>query len=196
MPIHLLLVGPEADRLAETLAPLGGIDVTPVATVAAARAYLAGTAFDAVAVRAGLEGGGALAELAAGLGVPRGVLEYDPADEADGGASLGARLGLAPPSAPAPLPAPAPAGVPGEIPADVRAALDGLRDELARVAHDLANPLAVVVGNAQLGAELARTLDADEAIGQAFADIEEAGEVLAARLGQLAALRARLSRFV
>ena len=195
MPAPLLLVGSESARLAETLASDGGPDVTSVDTVAEARAYLAGTAFDAVAVQAGLEGAEALGALAAGLGVPRGVLVFG--DAADLAARLGAHLGraLAPATPLSPAAAPGPADVPSGIPDDVRAALDGLRDELARVAHDLANPLAVVVGNAQLGAELARVFGADEAIGQAFADIEDAGGALAARLGQLAALRARLDGF-
>ena len=79
---------------------------------------------------------------------------------------------------------------------DRREAHVGLRAEIGRVAHDLANPLAVVAGNAQLGAELALALGADASIGKAFEDIEEAGQVLAERLGQLAALRARLDAFL
>jgi signal transduction histidine kinase len=193
VPVHLLLVDPEADRLAGPLAAeLPGLDVTPVATVAAARAYLAGTRFDAVAVREGLDGAGGLDALAAGLGVRGGVHTYGPDDAADLPGALGPRLRLVP-AAPASGP---PAVAPGALPADVRAALADLRTEIGRVAHDLANPLAVVAGNAQLGAELARALGADPAIERAFADIDEAGQTLAARLGQLAALRARLDAFV
>ena len=122
--------------------------------------------------------------------MPHGVLTYGPESAPDLAAVLGSRLGLAAgsPAAPHASVADAPA-------TDLRAAIDGLRTEIGRVAHDLANPLAVIAGNAQLGAELARALGADEAIGQAFADIDAAGQVLAARLGDLAALRARLDGF-
>jgi hypothetical protein len=195
VPVHLLLVGPEADRLAGPLAAaLPGLDVTPVATAAAARAYLAGTAFDAVAIRHDVDEGESLRALAAGLGVAR-VHTYRPGSPASLAADVGPRLGLAP----LVVAPPAPRGVApegGALPADVREALVGLRAEIRRVAHDLANPLAVVAGNAQLGAELARALGADASIGKAFADIEEAGHTLAERLAQLAALRARVDAFL
>jgi len=194
VPVHLLLVGPEADRLAGPLAAaLPGLDVTPVATASAARAYLSGSRFDAVAVRHDTDGGEKVREVAEGLGVAR-VLVYRPGSVAALAADVGPRLGLAPLVA-APRAPRAPRGAAPEgagLPADVHEALVGLRAEIGQVAHDLANPLAVVAGNAQLGAELARGLGTDPAIGQAFADIEEAGQTLAARLGQLAALRTRL----
>ena len=184
MALHLLLVDPDADRLADALSALDGLDATPVATAASARAYLAGTAFDAVAVRAGLPEADTLPGLAARLGVARGVLTYTDAEAPDLAAALGPRLGLS-----------ARVSAPG-APADRDEALRALRDEIARVAHDLANPLAVVVGNAQLGMELARALGADAALGQAFADIEAAGRQLSERTTRLGALRSRLDALI
>ncbi len=71
-------------------------------------------------------------------------------------------------------------------------ALSALRDEIARVAHDLANPLAVIAGTAQLGREMA----ADTETAEAFADIEAAAGILAERLADLAALRRRLDGLI
>lgn len=186
--MHLLLIDPEAERLAAPLAALD-VDVTPVATASAARAYLAGTAFDAVAVRDGLDGAADLADLASRLGVRLGVTTYTPAEAQDLGAALGPRLGVSPRSATD--------RVPPDVPPDAaREALVALRDEIGRVAHDLANPLAVVVGNAQLGLEMARALGADAALGEAFGDIEAAGRQLAEQTAALAALRARLDGLI
>ena len=182
----LLLVGPDAAALAGPLAAaLPGLDVTPAAGADTARAYLSGSHFDAVAVRHDTDGGDDLRALAAGLGVAQALI-YRPGSAAALAADIGPRLGLAP------LVARPAAPVAATLSSDLRVALDGLRAEIGRVAHDLANPLAVVAGNAQLGAELALATGADPAIAQAFADIEHAGQTLAARLADLAALRTRL----
>lgn len=184
MPAHLLLVGLEAERLA-ALCARAGLVATPVASAAAARAYLSGGAFDAVAVQA--EMGEELAELAAGLGVPR-VCSY--ASDADLAAWADAAFGQAdaPRSADSPV-----VPVPPDVPPDaVREALVALRAEIVRVAHDLANPLAVVMGTAQLGRETAGDAETE----QAFADIEVAAGLLAERLADLAALRLRLDALV
>lgn len=187
MPLHVLLVDPEAERLAPSLRALDGLDVSPVTSAMAARAYLAGSAFDAVVASADLPGLDGVAEVARTLGVSRGVLTFA-ADERDTLAErLGPRLGVARRAGGAVLPQAAAPDAEA-----LRETLRGLQAELGRVAHDLANPLAVVVGNAQLGAEIARALGADESLGQAFADIEEAGHALSDRIGQIAALRTRL----
>ena len=185
MSVQVLLVDAEADRLSPSLA---GADVTPVASAEAARAYLAGTRFDAVAVRAGTPGHEALDAVAERLGMAR--LTYGDAEAADLEGFLAPRLGLAlrPASVAAGTEAPGPVALADGWREELRA----LQHEFGQVAHDLANPLAVVVGNAQLGAEMAHAFGADEALLQAFDDIEAAGNELSERIGRLAALRARL----
>lgn len=165
--------------------------MTTAGTATAARAHLSGTAFDAVAARADLDGLAGVAEVADALGVPQGVLTYQPGD--DLAARLASRLSLPARGAPEVAADPAERDSPdGTREALVREALAALRVEIGLVAHDLANPLAVVVGNAQLGAELVRALALEAALGDAFADIEEAGRELARRIGRLAELQARL----
>lgn len=184
--MHLLLVDPDADRLAQALGGLAGLDVTPVASVSAARAYLAGTSFGAVAMSARLDGSADLAALASRLGVVHGVLTYSATEAQNLSDVLGARLGISQASGPA-----------ATLESDeVRDTLVALRDEIGRVAHDLANPLAVVMGSAQLGAEMARALGADASLTQAFADVETGGRQLSDRIAQLGALRARLDRLI
>ena len=167
---------------------LAGLDVTPVETATAARAYLAGTRFDAVAARADLDGLAGVADVALAFGVPHGVVTYRPGD--DLAAVLARRLGLDVRDVRAPAVDSASDPAVRESENGMREALVALRGEIGLVAHDLANPLAVVVGNAQLGAELARALDAS--LGEAFADIEEAGRELSRRIGRLADLQARI----
>ena len=184
MPAHVLLVDPAPDGLPGALADLPGLDVTPVATLAAARAYLSGSAFDAVAVRQGVDPDGSLRALVAGLGVMGEVVEYG--DPAALRAVLAARFSLQlAPAAETAVPEPAAEAV-GDL------SLAALRADLARLAHDLANPLAVVVGNAQLGSEIARATGADTSLVQAFADIEEGAAEIGRRIGAIATLRARL----
>ena len=182
MPTHVLLVDPAPPLGA--LADLAGLDVTPVATLAAARAYLSGSTFDAVAVRLGVDPDASLRALVAGLGAPGEVVEYGDAEGLR--AALAARFRL--------QPAAAAGRATPQSTAEAEGGLDlaALRADLARVAHDLANPLAVVVGNAQLGAEIARATGAEASLVQAFADIEEGAAEIGRRIGALAALRARL----
>ncbi len=180
MTVHVLLADPDAERLAERLGR-PDVELTPVATAAAARAYLSGSVFDAVAVQERLDDG--LSALAAGLGVPR-VFTFDTADALERwvDASFGQKGGIATAVRAAADPATG----------SVQEELAALRDEIGRVAHDLANPLAVVAGTAQLGREMAT--DAETA--EAFADIEAAAGVLAGRLADLAALRLRLDGLI
>ena len=182
MTRHVLLADPDAVRLAEHLEH-PGMSVTPAESGAAARAYLSGSAFDAVTVRAGLDDG--VAAVAEGLGVPRVHTHTSDAElEAWAESVFGAERG---PSVSAPVPVSS-----GTEPGAVQTVLVALRSEIGRVAHDLANPLAVVMGSAQLGREM--TDDAEAA--QAFADIETAAAVLAGRLADLSALRRRLDGLI
>lgn len=64
---------------------------------------------------------------------------------------------------------------------------------LARLTHDINNPLAIISGNAQLLGELARGGAAQEEVARAALDIEEAAERLALLLRGLSALREEVS---
>lgn len=70
-----------------------------------------------------------------------------------------------------------------------RQLLESVRGMVARVSHEVNNPLAIISGNAQLLMELARALDLDEEIGQPIQDIEEATRRLSASLAALNDLR-------
>ncbi len=189
MARHLLLVDDDA-AAADALAGVAALDVTVARSVVAARGYLAGSAFDAVAVRADLDPDDALGALAAGLNVSGGVVRYA------GVTALVARFASGPaatPAASAAPPAAAPAhAAPAQDAPELSDALAALRAEIGRVAHDLANPLAVIAGNAQLGTELVRDADPDGMLTQAFADIGEAAAELARRTADLGALRRRI----
>ena len=69
------------------------------------------------------------------------------------------------------------------------ALLNDVRLALARVVHDVNNPLAIISGNAQLLAELSRAVDLDGDVNKAINDIEEASQVLASQLARLSDLR-------
>ena len=183
MTRHLLLVDPDS-AAADALASVPGLDVTVARSVVAARAYLAGSGFDAVAVREDLDRDETLGALAAGLNVPGGVVRY---------ADVGALTARFQPAARGPVAgaSTAPPARTGD-PAETYDALVALRADIGRVAHDLANPLAVIAGNAQLGTELARDADPDGLLAQTFADIAEAATELERRIRDLGALRARI----
>ena len=182
----VLLVHPDADRWLEPLAL--DADVTTVETAQAARAYLAGTAFDLVLVGADVEGAEAIGALRDVLGLStavetvadaRALAERLGRGGSAGGPAEGSSVGAAREGAPA-------AGADG--------ALGQVRDELGRVAHALNNPLAVIAGNAQLGLELAGALGADESIAEALRNIETAAAELEALFADVAALRALVDR--
>jgi signal transduction histidine kinase len=174
--VLLLVVGPDAEAVAARLA--GSVDATPAASRLAAEAYLAGAAFDLVAVPEGADADD-LATLAGRLGAR--VLRYADAD------ALVARL--APPANPA---AGAPPAVPTVDADDARAALVEVRDRLAHLAHDLNNPMAVIAGNAQLAREMARATGADPEVLAALDGVEAGAEALSALLADLSALRRSL----
>lgn len=73
--------------------------------------------------------------------------------------------------------------------ADVAALLGEVRRTLARVVHDVNNPLAIISGNAQFLAELVRAAELDPDFAKAVSDIEEASRQLADRIAQLASLK-------
>ena len=140
-------------------------------TVADARAYLAGAAFDAVYVQAGVQPVEGLAALRDVLGLMLPILTVNDLEGVR--EHLGGDDELEDASA-------------------VRAALEDLKAELGRVAHALNNPLAVITGNAQLGLELADALAVDESVTESLRNIAEAAGDLEDLFGEVAALRARV----
>ena len=173
MSATVLLVGPDAERWA------GRVDgATAAADVAAARAYLAGTVFDAVWVQEGVPVAG-LRALRDALGLATAVepvASFDALASGPGAAAAG--------------------GGAGRPDGDVDRALADLRDEMARVAHALNNPLSVIAGNAQLGLELGAALGVDGDVTGAFEQIQQAAAELGDLFGEVAALRARIDRLL
>ena len=162
----ILLVHPDAERWLRD----ADADVTPAADAVEARAYLAGTAFDAVYVGPGVEN-------VASIGALRDVLGLSTPIEtvADAEAFYQRREGGGEAAAP----------VLGEI-----------REELSRVAHALNNPLAVIAGNAQLALELARATPTDETVVESLDAIHKAAGELEALFAEVAGLRARIDRAI
>lgn len=181
-PRHLsvLLVGPDSAGWADAI-DADRADVTAAESQTAARAYLAGTTFDAVFVQHGTPGADAIRAL-------RDVLGLSAPIEAVGSAEAVTawldRQGRGPSG-----PGPAARGVAQEE-------LAALRGELGRVAHALNNPLAVIAGNAQLGLELAAALGTDEGVVETLEGIRDAAAELAELFGEVSALRARVDRIV
>lgn len=184
--MQLLLVDSEA--VAERLAAcVPGLHVTPAASPVAARARLASGAFDAVACRAEADARD-LRALANVLGLRVDIQSYTSEDAlAD---ALALRVEVAP-----------------EAPSDsenrdriadagVREALETVRDELARIAHTLNNPLAVIAGNAQLGREIALATGAEPEVVQALDNVDAAAGALGSLFSEIGALRTHLSRLL
>ena len=183
-PSSVLLVGPDAPAWAAAVSP-EGVSVTPAHTIAAARAYLSGTAFDAVYVQEGAGPVDGLTALRDVLGLSttvEAVRHLDDVRSRLGGAAGGAEGGAA-------------GGAPPEG-AGVRDALEALRAEMGRVAHALNNPLAVIAGNAQLGLELSQAVETDEAVVESLRNIAEAAGDLQALFREVAALRAEIDRLL
>lgn len=170
----VLLVHPDAEQWLAAV-PGASAEVTTVGTAQGARAYLAGTAFDAVYVGPGVEGAEAIAALRDVLGLATPVVHVEGPDD------VARRL-----AAPAPAPT-------GPV-AGGRTALEEIRDELGRVVHALNNPLAVIAGNAQLGSELAQAVPTDETIVDALRAITDAAARLETLFADVAALRALVDR--
>lgn len=168
--MRLLVIDPDAEGVVARLAEAGErADATPASSRAAAEAYLAGAAWDAVAIGDSHPDADALAGLARSLGAD--VHRY--ADETALTGWLGGGTG---------------------DPADVaRAVLADVRDRLAHLAHSLNNPLAVISGHAQLGLEMAHALPltGDDAadLASSFEGIAGGTRTLAERLAELNVLR-------
>jgi signal transduction histidine kinase len=168
----VLLVHPDAEQWLGRLSDLEA-DVTTAATAKEARAYLAFTAFDAVYVGPGVEGGEAIGALRDVLGLSTRVDSVAGPDEV---AERFAEAGGA------------------ESGEDPVAALESIRGELGRIAHALNNPLAVIAGNAQLGLEMARATGADESVAEALESIGAAATKLEGLFSEISGLRARVDR--
>ncbi len=171
MPPAVLIVGPHATAWAERVPPAAA-EVTAAPTQAEARAYLGATAFDAVLTQDPDDVGP--------LRALRDVLGLSAAVEAAGSLDdVRAWLGD------------------GAAPSEGwRDEMVALRNELGRVAHTLNNPLAVIVGNAQLGLELAAATGADAGVVEALENVSEAASDLADLFSEVSALRARVDRVV
>jgi hypothetical protein len=222
-PVTLLLVeadGGRAERIERHLTgAVPGLVATRCGTLASARAYLSGTAFDAVCTAEELPdgSGAALLELrdALGLRAPVFVRVHDggrrparsrlagascfvlPGDDAAAAAAIGRVLGK--PCAAMPEEASgATAGsndavANGDAGGEVSVLLEALRAETGAVAHAINNPLTVIAGNAQFLAELARMGGVDPSLARPIEDIETAAQQLSEALGRLALLRQRIA---
>lgn len=173
--VNVLLVGPDVDEWVDAVDVPDGVSLTATASSTAARAYLSGTAFDAVLLQAGAAGASGLRALRDVLGLATPIETIGSAEQL--GEWVGARAG-------------------GGAPFDERAVLLDLRRELGRVAHSLNNPLSVIMGNAQLGIELSTALETDEDVVAALVSIYEASGELSQLFGEVAALRDRIDRLL
>jgi len=212
----LLVEGDEAraDRMERHLnAHIAGLVATRCTTLAAARAYLAGSTFDAVCIADELPDGAgmALVEFCDGLGVrpplfvrsgthppaagePHAVKAGPacytlPADEAAAAAAVGRALrgsGGAVVREEAAAPA-------AEERDEMAGLLEALRCETGAVAHAINNPLTVIAGNAQFLGELARVGALDATLIRPVEDIEVATQQLNEALIRLATLRQRIA---
>ena len=160
----VLLVHPLADRWLEDVSEVR-VDVTTASSAVEARAYLAGTAFDEVWVGPDLEGADRIEALRDALGLEASIVPVAADD-------LEARL----------------RGTPAPV-LEGGAALDEIRGELSRVAHALNNPLAVIAGNAQLAAEMAKAVPTDETVVECIESIQKAAGELEGLFAEVASLR-------
>lgn len=171
--LSILLVGPDVERWVSER-NWEGVDVTSTASATAARAYLSGTAFDVVLLQQGGGGADGLRALRDVLGLATPIKEVQ--TEEDVRRWLSGHRGA----------------TSEDVVDEQREMLEDLKRELGRVAHSLNNPLSVIMGNAQLGIELAAATEVDEHVVVAMQSIYEAGEELSALFGEVAALRARI----
>jgi signal transduction histidine kinase len=208
-PLALLLVesdGQRAERMERRLiGALPGLVATRCGTLAAARAYLSGTAFDAVCTADELPDGSGTTLLALrdrlGLHAPvfvwtraggllpvcppgsgNGCVVLDSDDEDEAAAAIGRALGSHGDGAPR-----------YAWDGEALGLLEALRSEAGAVAHAINNPLTVIAGNAQLLGELARMGELDATLTRPVEDIERAAQQLNEALGRLAGLRQRIA---
>jgi len=74
-------------------------------------------------------------------------------------------------------------------PEEIAQLLNSIRINIARVHHDLNNPLSIIAGNAQLLMELAKVMDLGDDIMLPLQDIDEAGARMADSLQKLIVLK-------
>lgn len=179
--LALLLVDPQGDALVDDLRKdVPQLNVTVAASVTAARAYLGASAFDVVVVSATMpeDAAPSLEALVASLKRTARVLPDAPPDDVAGW--LRDHLALDPTSSSAPSGA------------EYQEVLKAVSAELARIAHALNNPLAVIDGNAQLALELSRALGVDASVISAIEDIQGGSQSLAELFADLTTLRKRV----
>ncbi|MDX1420138.1 MAG: histidine kinase dimerization/phospho-acceptor domain-containing protein [Rubricoccaceae bacterium] len=217
--LALLLVEADEERAERMERHLTGTFPTLVATrcgtIASARAYLAGTAFDAVCTAAELPDGPghALVQLrdALGLFAPIFVWPDEPhvvpgppeplalagascfvlrdCDESAAAQIIGRVLE----EGRAALPVLEVAHPNGGGDSEASGLLQALRTEAGAVAHAVNNPLTVIAGNAQLLGEMARMGALDPSLCRTVEDIEAAAQQLSEALGRLSVLRQRIA---
>ena len=214
-PVTLLLVeadGERADRMERHLTgALPGLVATRCDTLASARAYLAGTAFDAVCTAEELPdgSGAAILELRDALGLRAPVFLWSRTaepkplrvagaacfalhgdDEAAAAAAIRRVLGKSGTASGTGTDGAARGASEG---GESTVLLEALRAETGAVAHAINNPLTVIAGNAQLLGELARMGELDDTLARPIEDIEAAAQQLSAALGRLTVLRQRIA---
>lgn len=197
----LLLVHPDAAALAEAMQrAVPTLTATPATSLRAARAHLVGSSFDAVLALAHLPDGPSASLLELDIHVPPLLVVARSEEEREEAERAGAAFSFVADSEPVVLAAvaawhlgaePDPPGARGgDVPP--ASAMQDVSDELARFTHAINNPLAVVVGNAQLVRELYGLAPDDEMIPSSLSDIETAAREIVALVEEVQALRRRI----
>lgn len=70
--------------------------------------------------------------------------------------------------------------------------VEEISTRIAKVHHDLKNPLSIIAGNAQFLLELHKALELDDQVVASVRDIQEAADDLEAALDRLVTLRREL----
>ena len=200
-----------ADEIERRLSgSLPGLAVLRCETLTAARAYMTGTAFDAVCAADTLpDGSGAtLAAEKETLGFQGPLLvraARETAADVDGyrlvgetaeevAAALVALWGTKRRTAePGTASSADPAGTAAEDVVQLVALLEALRSETGAVAHAINNPLTVITGNAQLLLEVAGAGGLDPSLAKAIEDMGAASQQLSEALGRLDRLRQHIA---
>ena len=189
----VLLVDPRADVL--VLEAPHGLAVTAATSDTAARAYLAASTFEVLVVGASMPAGtgAALAAVSASLGHAVRLVEGAP--QTGFADWLRAQVPVGTPRAEAPTSEATAASAVATSARDAEvAALESVSAELARVAHALNNPLAIIDGNAQLALELSRAMGVDPMVVSAIEDIQGGSQQLAGLFSEIADLRVRIDQ--
>lgn len=195
----ILLVHADASALAGAIRDaMPELTVRPAESLVAARAYLVGTSFDVILAQAVLADGPAVSLLELDVHVPPLIVRADSLHQRTEAEHAGADLAFAAEPHPVVLAAVLAdfVGLGAEVDDLVDEGedregdeLQTVADELARLTHALNNPLAVIVGNAQLIRELYAMDPADEMVPSSLADIETAASELVALVDEVKALR-------